>query len=87
MVDTYEAYVGTKSWQLYFDGSKHKQGTGVGIFLLSPDGVPTKFRYKIRGECSNNEAEYEALIIGLQIMSDVGIKDVSIKGESELVVK
>ena len=34
-----------------------------------------------------NEAEYEALITGFQIMLDIGIKDVGIKGDLELVVK
>ena len=87
MVDINEAYIRTKLWQCYFDGSKHKQGTGVGIFILSPYGVPTRFCYNIKGGCSNNEAEYEALIIGLQIMLGVGIKDINIKGDSELVVK
>ncbi|XP_058784953.1 uncharacterized protein LOC131659846 [Vicia villosa] len=87
VVDITEAYVGTRSWQLFFDGSRHKEGTGVGIFVVSPDGIPTKFRYRIKGDCSNNEAEYEALIIGLQIMLNVGIRDVDIKGDSELVVK
>ena len=87
MVDTTEAYVSTKSWQCYFDGSKNKQGTGVGIFVLSPDGIPTRSRYKINGEFSNNEAEYEALIISLPIMLDVGIRDVDIKGDSKVMVK
>ena len=72
---------------MIFCGSKHKKWTGVGIFILSPDGVLTRFHYKIKGECSNNEAKYEALIIGLQIMLDVGIKDIDIKGDLELLVK
>ncbi|XP_058740980.1 uncharacterized protein LOC131613318 [Vicia villosa] len=87
VVDVTKAYVGTRSWKLYFDGSKHKQGTGVGIFIVSRDGIPNRFRYKIKGDYSNSEAKYEALIIGLQIMLDVDIKDVDIRGDSELVVK
>lgn len=77
----------SKNWQLYFDGSRHKEGTGVGIFIISPDRIPSKFLYKIKGDFSNNEAEYEDLIIGLQVMLDVDIIDVDIKGDSELVVK
>jgi ribonuclease HI len=49
--------------------------------------VPTKFKYKINGACSNNEAEYEALIMGLETLLGLGAKDVVIKGDSKLVVK
>ncbi|XP_025647233.1 uncharacterized protein [Arachis hypogaea] len=51
-------------WKLYFDGSKHKDGAGVGILIVSPEGIPSEFLYP----CSNNMAEYEALIVGLEIL-------------------
>ena len=79
--------VDTEPWKLYFDGSSHRNGTGVGIFILSPQGMPTKFKCKVDGNCSNNKAEYEALIIGLRILKDLGAQKVEIKGDSELVIK
>ena len=55
--------------ELYFDGSTHRNGSGVGVLLISPEGIPTKFKYKLDGpRCSNNEAEYEALIVGLEAL-------------------
>ncbi|KAK2411280.1 protein NYNRIN [Trifolium repens] len=80
-------YVDIQPWILYFDGSKHKHGTGIGILIISPTQVPTKFKYKINGLCSNNEAEYEALITGLEILKDLGAKSIKIRGDSELVLK
>ena len=73
--------VDTNPWRLYFDESSHKNGTRVGILILSPHDIPTKFKCKVDGKCSNNEAEYEALIIGLKILRGVGAKKVEIKGD------
>lgn len=82
MVEPIEAYVGPRPWKLYFDGSRHKDEIGVGIFIISPENIPTKFKFKIEDPCSNNEVEYESLIMGLKILLDLGARDVEIEGNS-----
>ncbi|XP_045810928.1 uncharacterized protein LOC123905369 [Trifolium pratense] len=84
-IESPQNYVGLEPWILYFDGSKHQHGTRINILIISPLKIPTKFKYKINGICSNNEAKYEALIAGLEILLSLGAKD--IKGDSELVLK
>lgn len=86
VVETIEAYVGTKPWKLYFDGSKHKDDSKIGIYILSPWNIPIKFKYKIQRACSNNEVKYEALITCLQILLDWGAREVEIRGDFKLVI-
>jgi len=87
LVEATQGCMESHPWTLYFDGSSHKNGTRVGIFILSPLNIPTKFKYKIKDFCSNNVAEYEALIVGLEILLGLGLNNVVIKGDLELVVK
>lgn len=87
VVETMRAYVGIIPWKLYFDSFKHKDGSGVGIYILSPDNMLIKFICKIPGACSNNEVEYEALITGLQFLLDLGETEVELRGNSELEIQ
>ena len=77
-----------------FDGAVGKDGAGIGIQIRSPAFQPTKVpsnvrvcSYKLAFDCSNNEAEYEALITGLKILKKIDTKRISVYGQSELVIK
>ncbi|XP_016199869.1 uncharacterized protein LOC107640881 [Arachis ipaensis] len=80
-------FVGLVPWKLYFDGSCHKGGVAIGILIISPSGEPSKFLFELNYSCSNNEAEYEALIMGLELILERGVKNVKIFGDSQLVVR
>lgn len=74
--------------KLFFDGFTHKDGTGVGVLIISPNKSPTKFKHKIKGPpCSNNKYVYKALIAGLEALLELGTTIVEIRGDSELVIK
>ena len=73
-------------WKLNFDGSRTQDSTGVGIVIESPEGWKTQFSFQLSFDCSNNQAEYEALIIGLEILKEMGVSTVEIKGDSLLVL-
>jgi ribonuclease HI len=74
-------------WTLFFDGSSCGKGGGVGILLISPRGEMFEFAIPIQPTVTNNQAEYEALLRGLQYLKEARAISVKIYGDSELVIK
>ena len=73
-------------WKMYFDGSVDKVGADASVYKISPIRDTKDYSYKLVFECSNNVAEYEALLLGLHALKDLGAKRVQIFGDSQLVV-
>ena len=62
-------------WTLHFDGSKVLGGSGAGVILTSPQQDKMYYVLQIHFlGCTNNIAEYEALLHGIRIAKDIGIK-------------
>jgi hypothetical protein len=76
-----------KIWYMHFDGAFSRLGKGAGIVLQSPSGKISMFSYRLEFEATNNVAEYEALLLGLEICKERGIKCLCIKGDSDLVIQ
>ena len=55
-------------WSLYFDGSAGREGAGAGIWITSQSDESKFFSYKLNFDCTNNMAEYESLILGLEVL-------------------
>ena len=79
--------VNIQPWVLKFDGSSTDKSAGDGVVITSPFGIETTLSFILDFKCTNNQAEYEALIIGLEILQDLGAKEVLIIGDSQLVIK
>lgn len=47
MVETPQSSIKLLPWKLYFDDSSHKKGTGIGVLIIFPNKIPTKFKYRI----------------------------------------
>lgn len=75
-------------YTLYTDGaSRGNPGrAGAGIVILAPDGNILLQKGVYLGEKTNNEAEYLALLLGLKEACRLGIKNLSIYIDSQLVV-
>ncbi|XP_024156411.1 uncharacterized protein LOC112164453 [Rosa chinensis] len=59
---------------------------GAGIVLENPTGDRFSYSFQLEFKCTNNQAEYEALIIGLEVLLEMGVRDVQIRGDSQLVI-
>ncbi|KAH9331984.1 hypothetical protein KI387_004092, partial [Taxus chinensis] len=70
----------------FFDGSKCQQREGTGFVMIPPWGAPIPVAHKLNFECTNNMAEYEALVLGLQNAINLGTRHINIFGDSELIV-
>jgi ribonuclease HI len=73
-------------WTLYFDGSVMKTGVGAGLLFISPLGEHVGYVVRLHFPASNNMAEYEALLCGLRIAVETGIKRLDVRGDSQLVI-
>ncbi|KAM2957000.1 hypothetical protein FF2_024063 [Malus domestica] len=73
-------------WTMYFDGSSTSSSAGVGVVIQSPNHDRWYFSLKLDFDCTNNQAEYEALIIGLGLLHDLRVTRALILGDSELVI-
>nr|GEY65172.1 reverse transcriptase domain-containing protein [Tanacetum cinerariifolium] len=74
-----------KTSKIFSDGSPCVDGSGAGLILTNPEEV--KFTYALRFQfaASNNEAEYKALIVGLRIATQIGVKNIQANVDSKLV--
>jgi ribonuclease HI len=74
------------TWKMYFNGASNQQGYEVGVLLIAPDGVHIPLSAKLNFVATNNIAEYEACIVGLEALLAIDVKEVEIYGDSALVL-
>jgi ribonuclease HI len=73
-------------WNMSFDEAVNKEGVGADVWI-SPPKVGTKlYSYKLAFDYTNNMAAYEALILGLRVLKELGAKRKTMLGDSELII-
>ena len=70
---------------MHVDGSKMYKGSGGSVVLKSPKGDTLIYVLQIHFNATNNIAEYEALLHGLYIAKDLGVKYILCYSDSDLV--
>ena len=74
-------------WKIFFDGASYKDGACIGIVFVSPTQETISLSQKLEFEATNNVAEYEALVLGLRAAKDMGIKEIVVFGDAELIIQ
>ena len=73
--------------KLSVDGTSNAQGSGAGLILTSPEGIDIEYALRFGFHTSNNEAEYEAIIAGLNLAHSLEVDQLEVYSDSQLVVR
>jgi hypothetical protein len=74
-------------WRLFFNGSVCDQGCGVNCVITSPGGMVQEVSTQLEFKFTNNQAEYQALVTGLEILIELQVRDVKAFKDSKLVTQ
>ncbi|XP_058755917.1 uncharacterized protein LOC131629132 [Vicia villosa] len=74
-----------RRWTLYVDDASSSTGSGVGIILENGEGTLIEVSLSLSFPTSNNQAEYEALLVGLHLTNDLEAEDIEVFTDSQLV--
>ncbi|XP_073107371.1 uncharacterized protein [Elaeis guineensis] len=74
------------TWVLHIDGASNAQESGAGFLLTNLEGVVTEHALRFDFKASKNQAEYEALVVGLKLALELGVDRLKVFSDSKLVV-
>ncbi|XP_050369176.1 uncharacterized protein LOC126787313 [Argentina anserina] len=80
------SFVHTQPWVLYFDGSSPDHLSRAGVALVNPSIARHWYSFQLEWKCTNNQAEYETIIIGLELLLDLEVIEVEVLGDSLQVI-
>jgi ribonuclease HI len=72
-------------WTVFCDGSWGTFGAGAAAVLVAPSKVKTCYATRLDFSCTNNIAEYEALLLGLRKLKAMGIRRAVLKTDSQVI--
>ena len=74
-------------WRMYFDRAANRNGSRIGVLLVSPMETYIPISIKLNFSTTNNATEYEACIQGLEAATSLGIKEIEVYGDSALIIR
>ena len=85
LVGTISQY-GLPTWEVYVDGASNQKGSRIRLVLISPEKVIVEKSLRLNFSATNNEAEYETLLMGMAMVQRMGGKSIKVFSDSSLVV-
>ncbi|XP_026378064.1 uncharacterized protein LOC113272448 [Papaver somniferum] len=77
-----------RRWEVFVDGSRNKEGAGIGIVITTPTGDRIVHALRLEFErYTNNIVKYEALVHALRLIMEMGMTDVRLTSDSQLVIR
>ncbi|GFS28943.1 hypothetical protein Acr_00g0004750 [Actinidia rufa] len=73
-------------WILFVDGSSNQHDCGAGLVIQAPSSEQMEYAIRMGFKATNNEAEYEALLAGLRVATELGAQSLEVVSDSQLVV-
>jgi ribonuclease HI len=74
-----------EAWIVFCDGSWGTFDAGAAAILISPSKIRTCYIARLEFNCTNNIAEYEALLLGLRKLKAMGIRRAIRKADSQVI--
>ena len=80
-----EGVEGQKPWIIHTDGSSSQHSGGAGVVMQTPEGDKIECMIRLDFPTTNNEAEYEALVAGLDLARAAGAGNMIIHCDSQVI--
>ena len=74
-----------KQWNIYTDGSSNRRAGGAGVVIRTPEGDKIEYMIRLDFPTTNNKAEYEALVAGLDLARAIGAESMVVHCDSQVV--
>ena len=74
-----------EQWSIYTDGSSNRRAEGAGVVIQTPQGDKIQCMIRLDFPTTNNEAEYEALVAGLDLAKATGAENIIVHCDSQVV--
>ena len=74
------------TWKMFFDRAANQYRNGIGILLITPKESHIPLAIKLKFEVTNNMVKYEACIIGMEALQDLGVKEAEVFRDSTSVI-
>ena len=77
---------GLRLWSIHTDRSSNQHAGGAGVVIQTPEGDKIECMIRLDFPTTNNEAEYEALVAGLDLVKAAGVENMIVHYDSQVIM-